>query len=109
MIGEIIHYTDKTGWNAIRSQPVWTFLAQQPRADYNPVGAYFTTYRPETPDLSAKTYVPRRKLKYAFFFEDVGDLLALPGGRGRLQTIFYSPHDYEVDSERQIDHGATGL
>jgi len=46
----MFHFTDKSGFDAIRSQPNWRFLAQQPRRMENPKGAYFT----------ASTFVPPR-------------------------------------------------
>lgn len=103
------HYTDTTGYNAIRSQPDWTFKASQPKAAHNPAGAYFTTYEPDEPNLSERIFVPRAKLAYIFSFIDVGDLEAIPGGRGRLGRIFYARADYSVPRARQLHHGATGL
>jgi hypothetical protein len=38
----IFHYTDKSGWNGIRSQKVWRFEACRPQAIHRPIGAYFT-------------------------------------------------------------------
>src|SRR5207248_9227796 len=92
------HFTDRDGYNGIVAQPTWVFKASQPPGDH-PVGAYFTTLGPETPKLSKKLGIPRRKLQYLFTFEDVGDLTRLPGGRGEF--IFYSPTDYEVAADRQ--------
>lgn len=101
------HFTNKSGYNSIRSQPTWVFKASQPHAKYNPVGAYFTSYPPTEPDLSERIFVPKEKLAFVFMFEDVGDLLPLPGGRGRLRRIFYSPDDYKVPKERQQYSGET--
>ncbi len=103
------HFTNKKGYNGIRSQPEWVFKAKQPRAERQPVGAYFTNYAPTEPNLAVKLMVPHEKLKYMFQFRSVGDLNPLPGGRGRLRRIFYSPTDYYVESERQEFLGETGL
>ena len=56
------HFTDKEAFNAIGSQPTWTFKAVQPRAEHHPVGAYFTDYEPTEPNLSKKIFVPVVKL-----------------------------------------------
>lgn len=103
----MFHFTDKSGFDAIRSQPMWRFLAQQPRRLENPKGAYFTSYPPGTWKLSVKIFVPKAKLEYVFQFEDRGDLLPLPGGRGHNNTIYYSPVDYCVERERQLFHSAS--
>jgi hypothetical protein len=103
------HFTDKAGFDGIRSQPVWLFKALQPPPRRHPPGAYFTTYGPEEPRLAVRLFLPREKLKYLFSFEDQGDLRPLPGGRGRLERIFYSPTDYPVERERQRFQGRTGL
>ena len=102
----MFHYTDKDGYNAIASQPVWLFLAGQPPGDH-PFGAYFTPLTPSTRNLSKKLGIPRRKLAWAFEFVDIGDLIPLPGGRG--EHSLYSPDIYRVEPSRQIDYGATGL
>jgi hypothetical protein len=99
------HFTNKEGFDGIRSQPTWSFRASQPRAAHNPVGAYFTDYPPDEHNLAVKLFLPREKLHYIFAFSDRGNLLPLPGGRGRLKRIFYSPVTYEVDRSRQMFHG----
>ena len=78
------HFTDRAGFNAIGSQPTWLFKAQQPRSSTNPVGAYFTTYEPDEPNLSKKIFVPVVKLELVFKFRPPVALEPLPGGRGRL-------------------------
>ena len=100
----MFHYTDLAGYNAIRAQPVWRFKACQPPGDH-PVGAYFTSYGRDTPNLARRLRIPKEKVEYFFEFQDAGDLQPLPGGRGK--RIFYSPKDYDVDSTRQIDSGPT--
>lgn len=92
------HYTDQAGYNAIRSQVVWRFVASQPPGGH-PFGAYFTTLGRDTPNLAQRLRIPRSKVEYVFEFVDEGDLTPLPGGRG--QYIFYSPTDYLVDKPRQ--------
>jgi len=96
------HFTDKKGYNAIRSQLVWRFIASQPPSNH-PFGAYFTTLARGAPNLACRLRVPKNKTKYVFEFVDGGDLLPLPGHRGR--NIFYSPADYEVGQERQVFSG----
>jgi hypothetical protein len=98
------HFTDQTGYNAIRSQTIWRFLANQPPGNH-PFGAYFTTLAPGTPNLAARLRIPNAKLQFVFEFLDVGDLTPLPGGRGRY--VFYCPTDYTVDQPRQKYCGAT--
>ena len=103
------HFTNKEGFDGIRSQPTWTFRAAQPLAAHNPVGAYFTDYPPDEPHLAVKLFLPREKLRYIFSFGGQEGLLPLPGGRGRLKRIFYSPVTYEVERARQTFHGRTGI
>lgn len=101
-MASMYHCTDRDGYNAIKSQPVWRFVASQPPGAH-PFGAYFTTLGRDTPNLAQRLRIPRSKVEYFFEFRDVGDLRPLPGGRG--QYIFYSPTDYLVDQSRQIDSG----
>jgi hypothetical protein len=101
------HFTNKEGFDGIRSQPTWVFKARQPRAAHQPVGAYFTDYPPTEPNLATKLFVPKEKLAFVFMFQDRKDLLPLPGNRGRLKRIFYSPTDYGVAREQQEYHGPT--
>lgn len=96
------HYTDTSGYNAIRASPVWHFQARQPPGNH-PVGAYFTNLPRGTPNLAQRLRIPKAKLAYVFELEDAGDLLPLRGGRG--QFVFYSPTDYDVDQPRQIYSG----
>ena len=100
----LFHYTDKSGYDAIRSQSVWKFKAGQPPGDHL-FGAYFTTLGRGTRNLAQRLGIPKAKIEYCFEFEDVGDLMPLPGGRGAY--ILYSPDDYEVEKPRQLYHGAT--
>jgi hypothetical protein len=100
------HFTDKQGYNSIRSQPTWLFVAGQPPGEHPP-GAYFTTLPPTERRLAHKLRIPVSKLQYRFAFQGDNGLLPLPGGRGGY--IFYSPVDYPVDRERQSEHGETGL
>lgn len=102
----LYHYTDTSGYNAIRAEVTWRFLAQKPPGDH-PIGAYFTNLHPDTPKLAKRLRIPRSKLAFEFSFADVGDLQPLDGGRG--EYILYSPVDYEVPEDRQIESGSTGL
>lgn len=96
------HFTDLSGYNGIRAQPIWLFWAAQPPGDH-PFGAYFTTLPPGTSNLALRLRIPKSKLQYVFTFADVGDLFPLPGGRG--QFIYYSPADYPVEPARQTYEG----
>jgi hypothetical protein len=100
------HYTDKPGYNGIRSTPDWLFKASQPPGDH-PFGAYFTTYGPATKNLALRLRVPREKIEYVFVFRDVGDLIRLRGRRGDF--ILYSPGDYLVEGSRKIDSGESPI
>jgi hypothetical protein len=100
----LFHYTDDVGYNAIRSQVVWRFVASQPPGQH-PYGAYFTTLGRNSKNLAQRLRIPKAKIEYFFEFTDIGDLTALPGGRG--QFIYYSPTDYDVVPTRQLGHGAT--
>lgn len=108
----VFHYTDKAGWNAIRSQVVWRFLALQPLAAERPVGAYFTIIEPTAENLRTlhkRLRVPRIKQEYVFWFKgDVG-LQQLNEGRGRDRWILFSPVDYRVEETRQQKGDATNL
>jgi hypothetical protein len=102
--GSLFHYTNVAGFNGIRSNPVWKFVASQPPGDH-PRGAYFTTLGRGTPLLAQKLRIPKSKLEYFFEFMSVGDLEPIRGGRGSF--IFYSSEDYEVEPSRQLDKGKT--
>lgn len=99
------HFTDAAGYDAIGSQTTWTFHARQPPGEH-PLGAYFTTLDPTTPNLAARLRIPRSKIAFVFSFVDLGDLVALRGGRGKY--VFYSPVDYRVHPDRQHGKGPTG-
>ena len=99
----MFHYTDREGYNAIRSQQTWVFKAAAPPPSH-PYGAYFTNYPENTPLLALKLRIPRSKIECVFCFKDANDLLPLRGGRGA--HVFYSPRDYHVKTERQVRHGA---
>lgn len=101
-IGAVHHFTNKDGFDSIRSQPDWTFEASEPPGDH-PRGAYFTTLPPATKGLAKRLRIPRRKTAFYFSFIDDGMLLPLRGGRGAY--VFYSPTDYVVGPGRQIAHG----
>lgn len=100
-----VHYTDRDGYKAIGAQPDWVFKASDPPGDH-PRGAYFTTLRPDERNLAQRLRIPKRKVAFAFCFNDSGDLVPLPGGRG--QYIFFSRDDYKVGPERQVAHGSRG-
>ena len=97
---ELYHYTNKRGFDAIRASKPWRFRAEVPPGDH-PRGTYFTRLPPETVNLAKRLGIPKEKTEYVFIFGDEGDLIPLPGGRGRY--IVYSADDYEVPTERQID------
>ncbi len=100
----VFHYTDKAGWNAIRSQKVWRFESSQPKDPDRPSGAYFTDIEPNEQNLRTlhkRIRVPKVKQQYVFWFLGIDGLTQLNGGRGRDKRIFFSPTDYDVVEERQ--------
>jgi hypothetical protein len=98
------HYTDRSGYNAIRAAQRWHFKARKPPGRH-PVGAYFTNLERGTPKLAKRLRIPRTKVTYVFIFVDIGDLTPLPGDRGHY--IFFSPREYDVDQVRQQYRGPT--
>ena len=94
----VYHYTDPSGWNAIRSQKDWIFEASQPPGD-RPFGVYFTTLRVDAPKFSKKTRIPVRKQKYVFAF--VGKERLEERDDGKRPYILISPVDYLVVEHRQ--------
>ncbi len=106
------HFTNKVGYDGIRAAPVWLFRADAPpMVDHDhPIGAYFSTLPPETPNLANRLRVSKDKTEYRFAFVDIGDLRPLRGGRGGNRAtghVFYSPVDYLVAQDRQRYHGPT--
>lgn len=100
------HFTDVDGYKAISSQTTWHFKASQPPGDH-PFGAYFTTLPPDTRNLAARLRIPREKVACVFMFTEAKPLQPLRGGR--REYVFYSPTDYDVPRELQVDHKSTGL
>ena len=106
----MFHYTDKDGWNAIRSQVNWLFKVSQPKDPDRPKGAYFTDIEPSPQNLRVlykKIRVPRDKQEYVFEFNGAEGLTQLNEGRGRDRRIFFSPIDYAVAGNRQKYEGST--
>lgn len=106
----VFHYTDKEGWNAIRSQPIWRFKASQAKALDRPVGAYFTDIEPSEANrrtLYKRLRIPKTKQEYVFGFSGQAGLTRLFEGRGRDQRIYFSPVDYDVEEGRQSYEGQT--
>jgi hypothetical protein len=102
--GAMLHYTDKDGWNAIRSQQSWRFMTFKPKDPNRPTGAYFTDIEPSAANLRVlykKIRVPREKQECAFWFDGDEGLTQLNDGTGRDKRIFFSPVDYLVSVERQ--------
>jgi len=109
-LSNVFHYTDKDGWNAIRSQLNWRFKAAQPRDPQRPRGAYFTDLEPSQANLRTlheRLRVPKSKQQFVFWFVGTDDLSQWKDGRGRDQHIYFSPHDYDVAAARQRSEGAT--
>ena len=107
-MADTFYYTNKTGWNAIRSQSHWRFLASQPKDPDRPQGAYFTDIEPSTVNLRLlhkKLRVPREKQEYVFWFTGRQGLTQLFGGTGRDRYIYFSPIDYVVSDEARKKHG----
>jgi hypothetical protein len=84
------HYTDRSGYNSLRSSVGWCFRAHQAPGDH-PFGSYFTTLGPVTKNLALRLRISRSKIEYVFAFRDAGDLQPLRGQRG--DYIFYSTAD----------------
>jgi hypothetical protein len=106
----VFHYTDRQGWNAIRSQQIWLFRASQPKDPSRPPGAYFTDIEPTERNLRTlykRIRVPKAKQEYVFWFVGREGLVQFRGGRGRDKRIFYCPTDYNVPPERQRYEGTT--
>src|SRR5665213_1494999 len=85
-VPNIFHYTDRSGWNAIRSQKIWIFLASRPQAAHRPSGAYFTDIAPTDANLKTlykRIRVPKVKQDYVFSFTGTQELSQLEGGTGR--------------------------
>lgn len=100
----VFHYTDKSGWNAIRSQRVWRFKTYSPADPNRPVGAYFTDIEPTETNLRIlhkRIRVPKFKQEYVFWFLGDTGLVQLNAGRGRDKHILFSPNDYDVSEDRQ--------
>jgi hypothetical protein len=107
---DIFHYTDKSGWNGIRSQRTWQFKAMQPIDPDRPFGAYFTDIPPTEENLRTlhkRIRVPKIKQQYLFWFTGSDGLQQHNGGSGRDKRIFYSSADYDVVEERQEGEGET--
>lgn len=106
----MFHYTDKVGWNAVRSQPVWRFKVNQPHDPNRPCGTYFTDIEPTPANLRTlykRIRVPKTKQEYVFWFEGDYGLIQLNAGRGRDRRIWFSPLDYDVAEARQRYAGST--
>ncbi|XXY51965.1 hypothetical protein WME91_12560 [Sorangium sp. So ce269] len=99
------HFTNKEGFDGIRSQPTWLFKAVQPRQSRHPVGAYFTTFGPDEPNLSKKLFIPKTKREFVFSFVEPIPLKMLEEKRGEVHQIYYSPTDYHVPRAHQSFHG----
>jgi hypothetical protein len=106
MSGEslVYHYTDQSGWNAIRSQVDWTFKASQPPGD-RPFGVYFTTLRIDTPLFSKRTRIP--VLKQAYVFSFVGREGLDERDEGKRPFVLISTKDYVVARPRHRYSGAS--
>lgn len=106
----MFHYTDKDGWNAVRSQVDWLFKINRPKDPDRPEGAYFTDLEPSPANLRVlhkKIRVPKKKQEYVFQFEGTAGLVQLNGGTGRDRRIFFSPVPYIVQESRQQFSGLT--
>lgn len=85
------HYTDKDGWNAIRSQTNWRSKASQPKDPDRPKGAYFTDIAPTKTNLRTlykRLRVPKAKQEYVFWFVGFDGLTQLNHGHGRQTDLF---------------------
>jgi len=103
----IFHYTDKSGWNAIRANPAWRFKIFQPKDPDRECGAYFTDIEPSEKNLRTlykRIRVPKVKQEYVFWFLGTDGLTQLRGGRGRDRRIYFSAIDYVVDEGPRQKH-----
>jgi hypothetical protein len=100
------HFTNKKGYDAIRSQPTWRFKAARPPGG-RAVGAYFTTYEPDEPNLASKLRISLAKVGFYFAFRGQEGLTPIRGGRRIF--VFHSPTDYLVEEARHITSGPTGI
>ncbi len=108
MSDNTFHYTDKDGWNAIRSQLEWLFKTSQPLAKERPNGVYFTDIEPTEENLRTlhkRIRVPKKKQDFVFWFTGRDGLTQLFEGRGRDRRIFFSDSDYTVEKSRQQHEG----
>jgi RHS repeat-associated protein len=104
----VYHYTDKSAYNAIKSQPSWHFKASRPpKGSGHPRGAYVTTLPPSTPKLATRLRIPARKTDYFFAMHIPNEQLrGIPGDRGWENKIsLYYPNDLTVSPDNQISHG----
>jgi hypothetical protein len=99
MIESMNHFTNRNGYNGIRSTPVWRFRASQPPGRH-PMGTYFTTLPPTTIRLATRLGIPKERLDFLFTFQDIGDLTPLERGKGKW--IFHTRIDYDVERVRQL-------
>ncbi len=101
----VYHYTNKKGYNAIRSGKNWLFKASQPPGNPkdHPFGAYFTHLEPGDHRLP-RLRIPKEKREF-FFKMDIPEeqLKRIRGGRGEYSR--YSPEDIEVRPEQKMGHG----
>ena len=108
----MFHYTDKDGWNAIRSPVDWRFEVRNPKDPSRPEGTYFTDIEPSEVNLRVlykRIRVPREKQEYVFWFDGDEGLIQLNDGMGRDKRIFFSPIDYVVVPARQQYEGPTSV
>ena len=107
----VFHYTEKSGWNAVRAQSVWRFKPSQPKDPGRPFGVYFTDIEPSEANLRTlykRIRVPKVKQEYILWFLGTLGLEQLNGGRGRDRRIFFAGIDYDVTEERHKFDGTTG-
>ena len=93
-MANMFHYTDKEGWNSIRSQTVWTFKVSQPKDPERPLGAYFTDIEPTVENLRTlhkRIRVPKIKQEYVFWFVGATGLKQLNNGLGRKSGSILVP------------------
>jgi hypothetical protein len=110
LVANTFRYTNKDGWNAVRSQPTWRFKASQPKDPDRPMGAYFTDMEPTATNIRLihkHIRVPRSKQQYIFWFIGTEGLFQLNEGRGRDRRILFSRVDYSVTTDRQWHGGLT--
>ena len=104
---QVFHYTDKAGWNGIRSQRDWVFRASTPPGEHQE-GAYFTKLPPSTQrgNLAKALRTPRAKREFVFMFVGTEGLEPATYLGSRGHHVLWSSVEYRVERLRQRFDGS---